>query len=64
MERVAAWVVLVLGAVLIVGGIVGLVDAAQEGDGAGAVPRVLILALLVVGVARAVAKLREPTASR
>ena len=64
MERIAAWVVVALGTVLIVGGIVGAVDAAREGDGSALVPRLLILALVAFGVARAVVRLREPTASR
>ena len=63
MERLAAWTVLVLGALVLIGGVVGLVDGVR-GDGMGApLPRLLLILLVVLAMRRAIPKARSARAA-
>ncbi len=58
-DRVAAWVVLALGSVLLVGGVVGTLIAVRENEPAGAAGRLTVMVLVAFGKRRAVRQLRK-----
>ena len=60
LRRSAAWVVLLLGSALLVGGIVGTALAVRDDDLAGALGRLTVVALVAVGMHRAGQQLRSP----
>lgn len=59
LNRFAAWVVLVLGAALLLGGIVGTVIDGPDDELAGTAGRLAVMALVAVGMHRAVRMLRR-----
>ena len=58
MQRLAAWVVLVLGTLVLAGGVVGIVDGVREHDLQALLPRLLLLLLVVLAMRRAAPKAR------
>lgn len=58
MERLAAWVVLVLGALVLVGEAVRVVNGLRDDELEAPLLRLLVVVLVVLGMRRAVRKLR------
>lgn len=58
MNRLAAWVVLVLGTLVLIGGVVGAVNGARVHDLDAPLPRLLVMLLVVVAMRRAAPKVR------
>ena len=58
MVRATAWTVLVLGALLAAGGLLGVTDPLVEGQYGQVLARLLVLAVISVGMVRAVRQLR------
>ncbi len=53
MQRTTAWVVLVLGALLMTGALAGVVVAIRDGTRAPTLPQLLLMILIAVGMWRA-----------
>lgn len=58
MDRSAAWVVLALGTLVLVGGVVGIVNGIRDDDPTALLPRLLIMLLVVLALRGARQKLR------
>ena len=58
MDRLAAWMVVVLGTLVLIGGVVGAVNGLREDDLDAPFPRMLVMLLVVFAVRRAAPKLR------
>ena len=59
MVRFTAWVVLVLGALFVVGGILGAARMVDEGETGGAAVRLALVAVIALAMVRAGAMLRR-----
>ena len=57
MDRSAAWVVLALGTLVLIGGVVGIVNGIRDDDLRALVPRLLIIVLVVLAIRSARRKL-------
>ena len=57
MNRAAAWVVLVLGTLVLVGGVLGMVNGIRDDDPTAPLPRLLVMLLAVLAMRRAKWKL-------
>jgi hypothetical protein len=58
MSRLAAWVVLALGTLVLIGGVVGAVNGIRDHDLDAPLPRLLVMLLVVVAMRRAAPKAR------
>ncbi len=57
-SRLAAWVVLALGTLVLIGGVVGAVNGIRDHDLDAPLPRLLVMLLVVVAMRRAAPKAR------
>jgi len=58
MDRLAACVVLTLGAVVLLGGVLGVINGVRDNDLDSPLARLLVMVLVVVAMRRAATKLR------
>lgn len=58
MDRLAAWVVLILGTLVLIGGVVGVFNGVRDHDLDAPLPRLLVMLLVVIAMRRAATKLR------
>jgi hypothetical protein len=56
MDRAAAWVIMVLGTLVLVGGVVGIVNGVRDDDPMALLPRLLVMLLVVLAMRRAKSK--------
>lgn len=57
MDRAAAWVVMVLGTLVLIGGVVGIVNGIRDDDPTPLLLQVLVMLLVVLAMRHARAKL-------
>ena len=57
MDRSAAWVVLALGTLVLIGGAAGIVDGIRDDDPTALLPRLLVMVLVVLAMRGARRKL-------
>ena len=57
MNRAAAWVVMVLGTLVLVGGVLGIVNGIRDDDPTAPLPRLLVMLLVVLAMRRAKSQL-------
>ena len=57
MNRAAAWVVIVLGTLVLVGGVLGIVNGIRDDDPTAPLPRLLVMLLVVLAMCRAKSQL-------
>ena len=57
MDRAAAWVVLALGTLVLIGGAAGIVDGIRDDDPTALLPRLLVMVLVVLAMRGARRKL-------
>jgi hypothetical protein len=58
-DRLAAWVLLVLGTLVLLGGSVGVVNGVRDHDLDAPLPRLLVILLVVVAMHRAASRARR-----
>ncbi len=58
MDRLAAWVVLVLGTLVLIGGVVGVVNGVRDHDLDAPLPRLLVMVLVVLAMRKAAPRVR------
>lgn len=58
MDRLAAWMVLVLGTLVLIGGVVGAVNGLRDDDLNAPLPRLLVMLVVVLAMRRAAPKVR------
>jgi uncharacterized membrane protein len=61
MKAMTAWTVLLLGALLVVGGVAGVFGGLRDGEMTATIFRLAILLIVAIGMARAARQLRPKT---